>query len=129
MADGFYLPRWFGLQHDILGDRFCHFCRPSQGVPLWLLKRQDMYVPAGALGMAEPGFRVLAAPNKLSVVFSVAGQCCFKFWRFTHSVAVLHCALAGWLWGRQKGEPKHWLLLSICRQQLHFSCAQGHCFL
>lgn len=88
-----------------------------------------MYVPAGALGMAEPGFRVLAAPNKLSVVFSVAGQCCFKFWRFTHSVAVLHCALAGWLWGRQKGDPKHWLLLSICRQQLHFSCAQGHCFL
>lgn len=53
----------------------------SLSVPLWLLKRQDISVPAGALGMAEAGFRVLAALNKLSVVFSAApaGQCCFSF--------------------------------------------------
>lgn len=42
----------------------------SLSVPLWLLKSQDIYVPAGALGMAEPGFRVWAAQNKPSVVFS-----------------------------------------------------------
>lgn len=70
-------------------------------------------------------------PRISRLLFSVApaGQCCFRFWRFTHSDAVPRCALAGWLWGRQGGEPKQWQLLSLCRQQLPFSCAQRHCSL
>ena len=44
MADGFCLAKWLGLQHGILRDLFCPYCRLSHGVPLWLLKRQDIYV-------------------------------------------------------------------------------------
>lgn len=102
---------------------FLSFLQDSLSVPLWLLKKQDISVPAGALGVAEPGFRVLAALNELSPV-APAGQCSSRVWRFTHTDTVPHCALAGWLWGRQGGHAKQWQLLSICRQQLHFSCAQ-----
>lgn len=115
MAEGFYLPKCFGLQHNILRDHFCHFCRLSQCSTV-------LHEPAGALGMAEPGS---AALNKVPVVSSAApaGQGWFRCWRFTRTDAVPHCVPAGWLWGRQ------WQLLSICRQQLHFSCAQRHCSL
>lgn len=107
---------------------FLSFLQPLS-VPLCLLKRQDISVPAGALGMAEPGLRVSAALNKLSVVFSAApaGHCYPTFKRFPHSDAVPHCVCAGWLWGRQGAQPRQWQLLSICRQQLCFSCAQRHC--
>lgn len=135
MADGFCLAKWLGLQHGVLGDLFCYFCSLSQNAPLWLLKRQDIYVsftnfwslistdggkkwkteqpphnikwvsglgrrawtwhppnhptvqtgssgsalPAGVVGMAEPGFRVICwlcwsltegrPPNKLAIIF------------------------------------------------------------
>lgn len=104
MADGFYFPNGLDCNMTSLETVFVIFA-DSLSVPMWLLKRQDIYVPAGVLGMAEAGFRALEALNKLSVVFSVApaGQCCFKFWRFTHSETVPHCALAG---GSGKGRGK-----------------------
>lgn len=93
---GFICPNGLDCNMTSLETVFVIFA-DSLSVPMWLLKRQDIYVPAGVLGMAEAGFRALEALNKLSVMFSVApaGQCCFKFWRFTHSETVPHCALAG----------------------------------
>lgn len=123
---GFICPN--GLDCNTSSDIIFVIFAACLSVPLWLLKTQDISVPVGAQGMAEPGLRV-SALNKLSGVFSAApaGHCYPTFRRFSHGDAVPHCVRAGWLWGRQGAQPRQWQLLSICRQQLCVSCAQRHC--